>query len=243
MAKTSDFHRETLSPHHPKAWTRAQCQAFDSHLQHLGMPAVVLMELAAKGAQDLLLEGLAALDLQPEAWQCLVLAGPGNNGADGVALARQLLGHPKFQPVVWLLRQPEADESLLAHQCRVYQQLGGQIWVGEQALEHGFPASLVVVDALFGVGLDRPIVGPYQKALENPHFAKVPVLAIDQPSGLDADTGAILGTALPAHWTACFAAPRIGFTSGEGPRLCGEVRVIDLGVQPAVAAAWARDTS
>jgi len=205
------------------------------------MPAVVLMELAAKGAQDLLLEGLATLNLPFKAWQCLVLAGPGNNGADGVALARQLLGHPKIQPIVWLLHPPGSDQCLLAHQCRVYEQLGGEIWVGEQALAHDFSAPAVVVDALFGVGLDRPISGPYQKALENPNFVEVPVLAIDQPSGLDADTGAILGTVLPAHWTACFAAPRIGFTSGEGPRLCGEVRVIDLGVQPAVATAWAQE--
>ncbi len=243
MAKTSDFHREPLSIHRPTTWSRAQCQAFDSHLQHLGLSAVVLMELAAKGAHDLLLEGLAKLNSRSEAWNCLVLAGPGNNGADGVALARQLLGHPNILPVVWLLRQPEPSTSLLAHQCQIFEKLGGEIWLGEPALKRDFPDQLVVVDALFGVGLDRPIVGPYQQVLQNPNFAGAPVLAIDQPSGLDADTGAILGTALPARWTACFAAPRIGFTRGHGPQLCGEVQVVDLGVQPAVAATWARDTS
>ena len=126
------------------------------------MPAVVLMELAAKGAQDLLLDGLAALTTQPKEWQCLVLVGPGNNGADGIALARQLLGHPRIHPVIWLLAPPRDRESLLAHQFRVYEQLGGPIWLGEEALRRDFSTPFVVVDAIFGVGLDRPIQGPYQ---------------------------------------------------------------------------------
>lgn len=171
--------------------------------------------------------------------ECLILVGPGNNGADGVALGRQLLGHPQISPRLWLLEAPAAKDDLLALQIHVYRQLGGPLACGLAELQPPPIGQGIVVDALFGIGLQRPIQGPYAEAIAQVTTNPNPVLAVDQPSGLDCDSGQTLGIALAATRTVCFAAPRIGFTLADGPRLCGEVFVANLGVQASIAQAWA----
>lgn len=220
------------------AWSRDRIQAFDLHLRHLGIPPLVMMEQAARGLTESVLERLPSLLGGDPPLDLLVLVGPGNNGADGVALARQLLGHPRVQPRLWLLQPSVAPESALAQQIAVYQGLGGELTSGPA--HPAWPTGPgLLVDALLGVGLDRPLRDPIPALLEAAESTGLPVLAVDQPTGLDADEGTILGAALPATWTVSFVAPRPGFRHGEGPRLCGEVETAQLGVRPELAAAWA----
>ena len=95
------------------------------------------------------------------------------------------------------------------------------------------------VDVLFGLGLQRPIQGLYAEPIARATASQLPVLAVDQPGGLDCDCGTTLGTALAATWTLCFAAPRKGFTLADGPHLGGEVYTAPIEVQARIAQAWA----
>ena len=103
------------------------------------------------------------------------------------------------------------------------------------------PPPLLWVDALFGIGLARPIAGPLATFLQGIAQSHRPVLAVDCPSGLNSDTGAVMGMALPATWTMTFAALKVGFSLGSGPKVVGEVLVADLGVRAEIAQAWKRN--
>ncbi len=94
----------------------------------------------------------------------------------------------------------------------------------------------VVVDAIFGTGLDRPIDGFMAEVVRAVLASRVPCLAVDLPSGLDADTGATLGAAVEARVTATFAHPKLGLLTPNGARLAGRVHVVDIGVPASLAA-------
>ncbi len=87
-----------------------------------------------------------------------------------------------------------------------------------------------IVDALLGTGLSRPVEGPMRTAIDAINAAGKPVLALDLPSGLDADTGAPLGAAVRASATATFAAPKLGFSAKGAAAFTGEIAVIDIGL-------------
>lgn len=212
----------------------AACQAWDLALQELGLPAAVLMEQAARHLSDFLLSA----SMKAEDPAVFVLCGPGNNGADGVAAARQLLGST-LRPTVFLPLGAPQEGTLLQRQLAVFHGLGGRVRMGLEALDATDASPPTCwVDALFGIGLTRPIEGALGEALQAIQAQARPILAVDCPSGLNCDTGAALGHTLAATWTLSFAAPKQGFTLLEGPRHAGEVRVADLGVQASLAQAW-----
>jgi NAD(P)H-hydrate epimerase len=90
-----------------------------------------------------------------------------------------------------------------------------------------------IVDALFGTGLDRPLEGSYKDAVEAINAFEGSVLAVDIASGLDADTGGILGVAVRADVTATMVAAKVGMELAHGPELTGELEVVDIGAPPA----------
>ena len=128
----------------------------------------------------------------------LICAGPGNNGGDGFVMARELVA--RGCPVTTL----QGREDVAA---------------GSYGL---------VVDALFGIGLARPIAGHYAALIERINAFHGPVMALDVPSGLDADTGAVHGSAVRADLTATFIAAKPGLYTAQGPDHCGEICVLDL---------------
>lgn len=185
------------------------------------------------GAVPSLMEraGLAAAEvalslLQDRQGPVLVACGPGNNGGDGFVLARHL-AHAGRQVVVAFAGDPDklpAD----AHEALGELHDGGLQTVpklprGEWAL---------AVDALFGIGLQRPVEGRYAEWIAALNALPCPRLAIDVPSGLEADTGRLLGTAVRADHTITFIALKPGLLTLEGPDLCGEIAVHDLGLAP-----------
>ncbi len=179
-------------------------------------------------AQPPLMEraGLAAAQ---DAWQILgqkpgtvlVVAGPGNNGGDGFVLARHL--REQGCAVTVLCATPLANYP--ADAAQAYHAWGGPV----QATWPEGPFDLAV-DAVFGIGLSRPITGRYRDWLEALNALACPVLAIDIPSGLDADTGGIWGYAVRASHTATFIAAKPGLFTLDGPDHAGHVRVHDLGL-------------
>jgi ADP-dependent NAD(P)H-hydrate dehydratase / NAD(P)H-hydrate epimerase len=176
-----------------------------------------LMERAGAAAADLAAKLLAGSRLPP-----LIVAGPGNNGGDGFVAAR-LLKELGFAPQVVFLGDANRLPADAHAAFEQWQAVGG-------ATLPDFPPEPfgLAVDALFGIGLTRPIEGRAAEFVDRLNNLDCPVLAIDIPSGLDADSGRVLGHAVRADHTITFMALKPGLLTGEGPDHCGEISVHDL---------------
>jgi hydroxyethylthiazole kinase-like uncharacterized protein yjeF len=201
----------------------------------MGLPAASLMEQAASQISKFLT--LAINKGDPA--DILFLCGPGNNGADAIAAARQLLNHPQITPMIHLPGGSPSPQSLLELQYSAYKNLGGkEVGDLEIPLQQQESPPVLVIDGLFGVGLGRPVEGKYAEALEAASLNEAPCVAVDCPSGLDCDSGEVLGCSLPAQWTISFIGAKLGFTRNQGPSLCGEVHIADIGVRRELAEGW-----
>lgn len=196
--------------------------------EELGLPTLVLMENAGRGAAALLGERA------PSGARVLIACGPGNNGGDGGVVARHLDVWGYAVRVVWFAR-PERLSGDAAVQFRVLARSGldQQAWEGPvdpERLSELFRGADWVVDGLLGTGLTRPVEGLLRGAIEAMNRSGRPVLALDLPSGLDADTGRPQGEAVRAKVTATFVAPKLGFAAPGAAAFTGEVRVVEIGV-------------
>ena len=166
----------------------------------------------------------------------VVFCGPGNNGGDGLALARTLFnrGHDVR---VYSVNRPgaAAPSGDVALQSRLLAGVGVATTAVTSAAEAMALAPLLaecplVVDALFGTGLTRPVEDPWRAVIQVANEARTVRLAVDIPSGLDADTGDVLGLCFRADVTVTFVAPKPGFYVGAGPAFCGRVQVAEIGI-------------
>ena len=156
----------------------------------------------------------------------LIACGPGNNGGDGLVLARLLRGRG-IEPVV-VFAGDEARLPADARKALDAFRAGG----GKTVREIPDRTFSLAVDALFGIGLQRPIGGAHAALIGQINGLDCPVLALDVPSGLCADTGRVLGCAVRADLTATFIALKPGLLTLDGPDQCGKVSVYDLGIAP-----------
>jgi hydroxyethylthiazole kinase-like uncharacterized protein yjeF len=219
--------------------SRAQMRAFDQHaIEACGVPSLVLMENAGRGATDVLVRELLEGDAADA--DVVVVCGTGNNGGDGFVIARHLLvRHARVH--VFLAGDvaklsPDARANLEA-----WRGLGGaihEIPTGGDltAVAHAMADADVIVDALFGTGLDRPIEDPLAGVVRAMNAAAPPRFAVDLPSGLDADTGAALGVVVDVAVTATFAHPKLGLLTPGGAERAGDVHVVDIGVPGEIVA-------
>jgi NAD(P)H-hydrate epimerase len=188
-----------------------------------GIPGALLMENAARGlAEQARLMLADARQTPPVVW---IVCGTGNNGGDGYALARHLR-NDRAIPLLTMLGPPRpgSDAALNLEICRrmrIHE-------VGPRDI--AFDAIDLVVDALFGTGLDRPIEGPAAALIHMINDHHVPVLAVDIPSGLDCDTGRPLGDAVVrASRTVTFVGHKPGLLQPHAREYAGEVVVADIG--------------
>lgn len=163
----------------------------------------------------------------PQARRIGVVCGPGNNGGDGYVVA-SLARAWGLSVQLWALMPVSELQDTARYAAADFMAEGGQV----QSL---VPEALqtaevdVWVDAMFGTGLMRPVVGVAQAAILNLNDHPAPVLAVDVPSGISADTGAMLGMAVRAAMTVSFIAPKPGLYTGAGIDCCGEVVLDRLG--------------
>jgi NAD(P)H-hydrate epimerase len=164
----------------------------------------------------------------------VVVCGAGNNGGDGFVVARHLLGRGA-DVHVFLCGQSESvtGESRINHDA--YIDLGGTFTelpdgAAIEPLDAALVPADIVVDAVFGTGLGRPIGGHLAEVIAAINRAGARCVALDIPSGLDADSGAPLGIAVQADDTVTFGHLKIGLLTPEGARLAGNIHVVDLGV-------------
>jgi hydroxyethylthiazole kinase-like uncharacterized protein yjeF len=207
---------------------RAQAQRVDRWAQdELGLPGDLLMENAGAAVARLGLDFAAQHELE----RAVVLCGPGNNGGDGLVAARHV--HHRLPLDVLLLGDPAELRGDARRNLERVERLGIALRTIETAEDVAAtlaaPPQPLVVDALFGIGLSRPLAGLARDVVLAIERADGPLLAVDVPSGLDCDSGAVLGAAVRASLTATFVATKRGFHHGEGKSRCGRVVVVPIG--------------
>lgn len=190
-----------------------------------------LMERAGRSAAALALKIIAE-----RPGPALVVCGPGNNGGDGFVVARELLLAGR-EVIVAFAGEAERlpEDAARAHAQFVAE--GGTILNAPSGLPTPNEGWALIVDALFGIGLQRPIEGCLATLINALNAINTPILAIDAPSGLDADTGRQWGTSIHATHTATFIAAKPGLLTLDGPDCCGEISVFDLGIDRSLALA------
>lgn len=208
-------------------FTREGVRAVDrAAMEEFGIPGVVLMENASRELLDEVLDMLEET-IDDEEPRVVIVCGRGNNGGDGWALARHL-DNFGFEPAVVSLGEPRAGSD--AHVNRMICEKMGieELGVGEAAEQ--LAAATLIVDAMFGTGLDRAVEGEAAGLIEQINASGVPVLAVDIPSGLDCETGQALGPTIRANRTVTFVGLKRGFTNIDAQPYVGEVSVGDIGV-------------
>ncbi len=190
--------------------------------EHFKVPSVVLMEQAAQAFVSLLYE--EAYDTS----ETLVVCGTGNNGGDGLAIARLLSLSGSHVTVVRCGNPDKATEEnrlqadiLLAYRIPVLTEI-------PEKTEHPYT---LIIDALFGVGLTRAVEGEYKKLIQKMNVLPGKKAAVDIPSGVSADNGAVLGEAFRAQLTVTFAYEKRGLYLFPGCECCGRVRVGEIGIR------------
>ncbi len=195
------------------------------------IPSVILMEWAAKAAYDYVVDNYTSSD------RILITCGSGNNGADGLCLARQLKVHGYF-PLVFLMGNEGSitDESrlhldsLLSLGVECYK-ISGET-AGETLKKFKKYAKFcdVIVDAIFGISLNREVEGCYKDVIQIINASKKPVISLDMPSGICADTGRVMGVAVKAKATITFAYPKLGLYLYPGAAYSGNIMISDIGI-------------
>lgn len=186
-------------------------------IEGFGIPGLTLMERAGSAAYRLL------RTKWPEAQDITIVCGTGNNGGDGFVVARLVL-QDGIAVRVLQLGDPDRLSGDARRNADAFMAMGGEIIPFGSVPEQ----TEVIVDGVFGTGLEREVAGDWAEALVaiNDHWA--PVLALDIPSGLHSDSGRVLGVAVKAHATISFIGLKQGLFTGDGPEQCGELHFDDL---------------
>ncbi|HKH47301.1 MAG TPA: NAD(P)H-hydrate dehydratase [Thermoanaerobaculia bacterium] len=206
-----------------------------SAIEGLGLPGLVLMENAALGVVDAIGEAEGAIG---GATSAAIFCGPGNNGGDGLAIARHLAVRGWEVRVFLVLGKsgPSGDAGVQLAVCR---RMGLEI--EEVRDSAGVRAALdaardldLAVDALFGTGLGRALEGVFAEIVDGMNELPVPRVAVDLPSGLDASRHQPLGPCVQADLTVTFAAPKVAHVLPPAAEAVGELVIADLGIPPSL---------
>ncbi|MBU1027039.1 MAG: NAD(P)H-hydrate epimerase [Candidatus Margulisbacteria bacterium] len=200
-----------------------EAQAFDQTAQEkLGIPSIILMENAGRSV------ACEALKMLGKKKKVVIVCGVGNNGGDGLVAARHLL-NAGIKVEVCLVGKISKLKSDPKTNLKILKKMGQEvkIWKPRRSVA-GFHEVNLIIDALFGIGLKSNVRGPYAEVIERINKSKKPVLAVDVPSGLNADTGRVLGVAVKAKNTVSFVASKKGFSKAR--QYTGKVVVRDIGI-------------
>jgi hydroxyethylthiazole kinase-like uncharacterized protein yjeF len=188
-----------------------------------GMPGIDLMERAGTAVSDLVAAQF------PAGSRIVVVTGPGNNGGDGFVAARRLVerGYRVEVLLVGALAQLKGDAVVAAERWR------GPV---SAASADALAGAGLIVDALFGAGLDRPVEGLPRAMIEAMNAQGSPVIAVDLPSGINGTSGAVMGAAVKAARTVTFFRKKAAHVLLPGRLFCGQVTVADIGIPESVLA-------
>ena len=206
--------------------SKAMRDADERAIHVLGIPSTLLMTNAARQLAE------AALELMGKKKSAVIFCGSGNNGGDGIGAAVQLLRRGIGIRCFLVGERSKMTEDCAEMERRLLE-LGGKLEdfnpedarINEITNEAG-----VLIDALFGIGLNSELRGKALAAIKIMNEAKAPVVSADIASGVEADTGRILGDAVRADLTVTFSMAKIGHFAEPGCTCCGKLRVADIGI-------------
>jgi NAD(P)H-hydrate epimerase len=208
--------------------SREEVRALDRRaIEEFGVPGVVLMENAGRGAAEVLI----SLGCKGPVVIC---CGKGNNGGDGFVIARHL-DNRRIPVRVLLFADPAqlTGDAAVNYQIIARSGLGISVYDGEISNDSKLSSELTqaewIVDALFGTGLTGSVRKPFDQIIQCINESNRSVLAVDIPSGLDCDTGQPLGPTVRAEHTVTFVAEKKGFANPHAKTWTGQIHVVDIG--------------
>lgn len=210
-----------------RAFTSDEIRRVDQDaVKQLGIPSLLLMENAARGVCDRI--------QQAGVWGSItILAGPGNNGGDGLAIARLLAARGIFAKVCLIRNGRDLSEDA-SQNYRFLRNCG--LPVEELSIEvlQQHIASLsdqdLVVDAMLGTGTRGQLRSPFAEVVDQINLSRAQVLAVDIPTGFDCDSGFVTGPCVRADWTVTFVGLKTGFLRDSAHKYTGVVWVSDIGI-------------
>ncbi len=195
--------------------------------ERYGIPSLILMENAGGWVAKKVME-------MEEVFVVTVVAGPGNNGGDGIVAARHLQNHGLSVNLL-LLTNPEKLRGDAKRNFEIAQRSALNIFVVESEKQWDELLPFVeradlVIDAIFGTGLKREVKGLFARAIDDINLLAPKILSVDLPSGVSSEDGSVMGTAVEADFTVTFEALKFGhiFPPGEGH--CGDIEVVKIGI-------------
>lgn len=201
-------------------------------IESFGIPGVVLMESAGRGAVEVLFRHFPEIRRMSVG----IMAGRGNNGGDGFVIARYLACN-SVKVDVYLLSDKERIRGDASANLRLLDQMG--VPVIETPNGHAFESHRsgmrqhdIWIDAMLGTGLKSDVRGLFKEATDLLNTLRKPTLAVDVPSGLDSDTGKVRGCCVNATVTATFGLPKIGQVVFPGAEFVGTLEIVDIGIPP-----------
>ncbi len=214
-----------------------------------GIPSLILMENAGRGtaeiAANMLSVPIRLRRCEQGSWRSsshlfsgknksvVCICGKGNNGGDGFVCARHLI-NSGIDVDIFLSGEPGHFKGDAKTNLAILEKMGASIYsLGSQEtlkLKKHIEAADLIIDAIFGIGIFGQVRSPYDQIISIVNQSQVEVLAVDIPSGLDANEGICLGSCVRAATTATFAAPKKGMLKNQGPDLCGKVMVVDISI-------------
>ncbi|MGO9566682.1 MAG: NAD(P)H-hydrate dehydratase [Desulfomonilaceae bacterium] len=212
--------------------TAEEMRAFDAAaIEEYGIPGVVLMENAGRTTFHILKTHLGGdvRDLKVS-----VVAGPGNNGGDGYVIARYLMNHGADVQTFLLSPREKIKGDALVN-LLVLERMSSRVYevTDEESLKQAvrqWRQSQVVVDAILGTGLNSEVRSPYRESIVEINRVNALRVAVDLPSGLDADTGRVLGCAVQADLSVTYGFKKLGMALYPGLEICGKVEVVDISI-------------
>jgi NAD(P)H-hydrate epimerase len=214
-----------------KVATAEQMQELDRKaIEIYRIPGIVLMENAGRGAAETLFNHFPDLTKKRVA----VVSGKGNNGGDGFVIARYLLNRG-VSVRVFLLTDPKNLRGDAEINYHIFHRMKGEVIPLPSSKEYqkvrkDLEKVDLIIDGIFGTGLDAEVRGYYREVIEHLNTLHKPIVAIDIPSGLDANTGKPLGTSIRATLTITFGLPKVGHLISQGPEYVGRLKIVDIGI-------------
>ncbi|MFC1940347.1 NAD(P)H-hydrate dehydratase [Chloroflexota bacterium] len=214
-----------------KIVTADQMRQIDQECGKIGLPADVLMENAGKAVAEEVKRILGAIEKQ----NVIVLVGPGNNGGDGLVAARYLHDWGAGVNLYFFGNRPDGDLNLELVRQRDITCVGMTSDENMSKLDEWLPSATAVIDALFGTGQSRPLDDTVARVLGRVSKAKerqpgLHIIALDLPSGLNADSGAVDPACLYADNTITLGFPKPGLFNLPGAEMAGRITVVDIGI-------------
>lgn len=191
-------------------------------IEDRGVPSIALMENAGRAVSEIALAELKNIKNKKTA----VFCGSGNNGGDGLVAARHLFNRGVDVSVYLIGRR-----SNLKNDPKINAEALDNI--GVEIREISAPVSMdhgLIIDAIFGIGLKGEVKEPAMSIISDLNKRSIAIISVDAPSGLDADTGEILGIAVKAGITVTMQFPKQGFYKNKGPEYAGKIITVDIGI-------------